>query len=73
MGMHGSPDTSPKVIASLQREIAATFARAGGDRPNQQLGMVMEENGTGNYVACIKAYMERYAHLVKKLGLVETK
>jgi tripartite-type tricarboxylate transporter receptor subunit TctC len=34
MGMHGSPDTSPKVIASLQREIAATFARAGGDRPN---------------------------------------
>ena len=39
----------------------------------QQLGMVMEENGTENYVAFMKADMERYAHLVKKLGLVETK
>lgn len=73
MGMHGSPDTSPKVIARLQAEIAATLREPAVIARMQQLGMVMEENGTENYVAFMKADMERYAHLVKKLGLVETK
>jgi hypothetical protein len=38
-----------------------------------QLGMVMEENGTANYVAFMKRDMERYAQAVKKLGLQEAK
>jgi hypothetical protein len=38
-----------------------------------QLGMVMEENGTVNYAAFMKRAMERYAQVVKKLGLQEAK
>jgi hypothetical protein len=35
--------------------------------------MVMEENGTANYAAFMKRDMERYAQVVKKLGLQEAK
>jgi hypothetical protein len=39
----------------------------------QRLGMVMEENGTANYAAFMKRDLERYAQVVKKLGLQEAK
>jgi len=35
----------------------------------QQFGMVMEENGTANYVEFMKSDMDRYAQAVKKLNL----
>ena len=35
----------------------------------KQLGMVMEENGTANYVQFMKRDMDRYAAAVKKLNL----
>ena len=35
----------------------------------KQLGMVMEENGTANYVQFMKYDMERYTAVVKKLNL----
>jgi hypothetical protein len=38
-----------------------------------QLGMVMEENGTASYVVFMKRDMDRYAQVVKKLGLQEAK
>jgi hypothetical protein len=39
----------------------------------RQLGMVMEENGTANYVAFMQRDIARYAQLVKKLHLQEAK
>ena len=35
----------------------------------KQLDMVMEENGTADYVRFMKYDMERYAEAVKKLNL----
>jgi hypothetical protein len=35
----------------------------------KQLGMVMEENGTANYVQFMQQDMDRYAQAVKKLNL----
>ena len=35
----------------------------------QQLGMVMEENGTANYAAFMQRDLDRYAEIVKKLDL----
>jgi len=35
----------------------------------KQLGMVMEENGTADYVRFMKYDMERYAEAVSKLNL----
>jgi hypothetical protein len=39
----------------------------------QQLGMVMEENGTANYSAFMRRDVALYAEVVKKLGLQEAK
>jgi hypothetical protein len=38
-----------------------------------QLGMVMEANGNASYVAFMKRDMERYAQVIKKLGLQEAR
>jgi hypothetical protein len=35
--------------------------------------MVMEENGSASYAAFMKRDMERYAQVIKKLGLQEAK
>jgi hypothetical protein len=39
----------------------------------QQLGMVMEENGTAHYAAFIERDLKRYAQVVRKLHLQEAK
>jgi tripartite-type tricarboxylate transporter receptor subunit TctC len=73
MGLHAPAGTSPKIIARLQAEIAADMREPAMAARMQQLGMVMEENGTANYAAFMKRDMERYAQVVKKLGLQEAK
>ena len=73
MGLQSPPDTPPKVIARLQAEIATAMREPAMVTRMHQLGMVMEENGTANYVAFMKPDMERYAQVVKKLGLQEAK
>jgi tripartite-type tricarboxylate transporter receptor subunit TctC len=73
MGLHAPAGTPPQIIARLQAEVAATMREPMMAARMQQLGMVMEENGTANYVAFMKRDMERYAQLVKKLGLQEAK
>jgi tripartite-type tricarboxylate transporter receptor subunit TctC len=69
MGMHAPAGTSPKVVARLQAEVAATMREPAMAARMKQLGMVMEENGTANYVKFMKYDMERYAEVVKKLNL----
>jgi tripartite-type tricarboxylate transporter receptor subunit TctC len=73
MGLHAPAGTPPKVIARLQAAIAADMREPAMATRMQQLGMVMEENGTANYVAFMKRDMERYAQVVKRLGLQEAK
>jgi len=69
MGLHAPAGTSPKVVARLQAEVATTMREPSMAARMKQLGMVMEENGTANYVRFMKYDMERYAEAVKKLNL----
>jgi tripartite-type tricarboxylate transporter receptor subunit TctC len=73
MGLHAPSGTPPKVIARLQAEVATAMREPAMATRMHQLGMVMEENGTANYVAFMKRDMERYAQVVKKLGLQQAK
>jgi tripartite-type tricarboxylate transporter receptor subunit TctC len=69
MGLHAPAGTPAKVIARLQTEIAAAMREPAMAARMKQLGMVMEENGTANYVQFMKHDMDRYAAAVKKLNL----
>src|SRR5258706_442954 len=73
MGLHAPSGTPPKVIARLQAEVATAMREPAMATRMHQLGMVMEENGTAKYVAFMKRDMERYAQVVKKLGLQQAK
>jgi len=69
MGLHAPAGTSPKVVARLQAEVAGAMREPAMATRMKQLGMVMEENGTANYVRFMKYDMDRYAQAVKKLNL----
>jgi tripartite-type tricarboxylate transporter receptor subunit TctC len=69
MGLHAPAGTSPKVVARLQAEVATAMREPSMAARMKQLGMVMEENGTANYVRFMQYDMERYAEAVKKLNL----
>jgi len=69
MGLHAPAGTAPKVVARLQAEVATTMREPSMAARMKQLGMVMEENGTADYVRFMKYDMERYAEAVKKLNL----
>src|SRR3954464_15181627 len=69
MGLHAPAGTSPKVVARLQAEVATAMREPSMAARMKQLGMVMEENGTADYVRFMKYDMERYAEAVKKLNL----
>src|SRR6516165_993415 len=73
MGLQAPSGTPPKVIARLQAEVAAAMREPAMVTRMHQLGMVMEENGTASYAAFMKRDMERYAQVIKKLGLQEAK
>ena len=69
MGLHAPAGTPAKVVARLQAEAAGTMREPAMAARMKQLGMVMEENGTANYVQFMKYDMDRYAQAVKKLNL----
>jgi tripartite-type tricarboxylate transporter receptor subunit TctC len=69
MGLHAPAGTASKVVARLQAEVATTMREPSMAARMKQLGMVMEENGTANYVRFMKYDMERYAEAVNKLNL----
>jgi len=73
MGLQAPSGTPPKIIARLQAEVAAAMREPAMVTRMHQLGMVMEENGTANYAVFMKRDMERYAQVVKRLGLQEPK
>ncbi len=69
MGLHAPAGTPPKMVARLQAEAPKAMREPAMAARMKQLGMVMEENGTANYVQFMKHDMERYAAAVKKLNL----
>ncbi len=69
MGLHAAAGTSPKIVARLQAEAAKDMRETAMAARMTQLGMVMEENGTEDYVQFMKYDMERYAQATRKLGL----
>ena len=73
MGLQAPAGTPAPIIARLQAEVAAIMREPAMAARMQQLGMVMEENGTANYVAFMQRDIERYVQVVKKLHLQETK
>ena len=73
MGLQAPSGTPPNIIARVQAAVAAVMREAAIVTRMHQLGMVMEENGTASYAAFMKRDMERYAQVVRKLGLQEGK
>jgi len=69
MGMQAPAGTSSKTLERLQAQAAAVMREPALAARMKQLGMVMEENGTANYVQFMKYDVERYAQAVKKLNL----
>src|SRR5580700_10051159 len=69
MGMFAPAGTSPKIVARLQAEIAKVMREPAMAARMEQLGMVMAENGTANYIAFRRRDAERYTAIVRKLNL----
>jgi tripartite-type tricarboxylate transporter receptor subunit TctC len=69
MGMLAPAGIAPKIVARLQAEIAKVMREPAMAARMEQLGMVMEENGTANYIEFRKRDAERYAAIVRKLNL----
>ena len=69
LGLQAPAGTPPQIIARLQDEVATIMREPAMAARMQQLGMVMEENGTANYAAFIQRDIDRYSEIVKKLNL----
>jgi tripartite-type tricarboxylate transporter receptor subunit TctC len=69
MGLYGPAGTSPQIVARLQTEVAKVMREPAINARMEQLGMIMEEDGTANYIAFTKRDYARYAAIVQKLHL----
>jgi tripartite-type tricarboxylate transporter receptor subunit TctC len=69
LGLQGPAGLSPKIVARLQAIAASAMREPDMAARMQQFGMVMEENGTANYMEFMKSDMDRYAQAVKRLNL----
>lgn len=69
LGLQAPAGTPPEIVARLQAEAAAAMREPAMAARMEQLGMVMEENGTASYVKFIKSDIDRYAAVIRKLNL----
>jgi tripartite-type tricarboxylate transporter receptor subunit TctC len=69
MGLYGPAGTAPRIVARLQAEVARVLREPAMTARMEQLGMIMEEDGTANYIAFTKRDYARYAAIVQKLHL----
>jgi len=69
MGLQAPAGAPARVVARLQAEAAAVMREPAMAARMQQLGMVMQENGTAHYVKFMQDDIQRYAGIVNKLGL----
>jgi tripartite-type tricarboxylate transporter receptor subunit TctC len=69
MGLQAPAGAPAKVVARLQAEAAAAMREPAMSARMNQLGMVMQENGTAHYVKFMQDDLARYAAIVNKLHL----
>jgi tripartite-type tricarboxylate transporter receptor subunit TctC len=69
MGLFAPAGTTPKVVERLQTEVAKVMREPAITARMEQLGMIMEEDGTASYVKFIKRDIERYGAIAHKLNL----
>lgn len=69
MGLYAPAGTSPQIVARLQTEVAKVMREPDMIARMEQFGMIMEEDGTANYIAFTKRDYARYAAIVQKLHL----
>ena len=69
MGLYGPAGTPPRIVARLQTEVAKVMREPAINARMEQLGMIMEEDGTANYIAFTKRDNARYSAIVQKLHL----
>ena len=69
MGLFAPARTSPEIVARLQAEVAKVMREPEMTARMEQLGMIMEEDGTESYVKFIKSDIERYGAISHKLNL----
>jgi tripartite-type tricarboxylate transporter receptor subunit TctC len=69
MGLYGPAGMSSKLVATLQAETAKVMREPAIAARMEQLGIVMEEDGTANYVQFRKDDFALYAGIVHKLNL----
>ena len=69
MGLYAPAGVSPKIVTRLQAEIAKAIREPTITARMEQLGIIMEENGTANYIAFRQQDFERYTDIVHKLHI----
>jgi tripartite-type tricarboxylate transporter receptor subunit TctC len=69
LGLYAPAGAPPQVVTRLAAEAAKVMREPAMTARMNQLGMIMRENGTANYVAFRKQDAERYAAIVRKLNL----
>ena len=69
MGLYAPAGASPQVVTRLAAEAAKVMREPQMTARMEQLGMIMREDGTANYVEYRKQDAERYANIVRRLNL----
>jgi tripartite-type tricarboxylate transporter receptor subunit TctC len=73
MGLYTPAGTPPAIVARLQAEVAKVLREPDMAARMEQLGMILEERGTENYLEFIKRDTARYADIVRKLNITISK
>jgi tripartite-type tricarboxylate transporter receptor subunit TctC len=69
MGLYAPAGVSPKIVTRVQAEIAKAIREPAVTARMEQLGIILEENGTANYIAFRQQDFERYTDIVRKLHI----
>jgi tripartite-type tricarboxylate transporter receptor subunit TctC len=69
LGLYGPAGTPADVVAKLAAETAKLMREPAMTARMEQLGMIMEENGTANYLEFRKRDLARYTDIIHKLNL----
>ena len=69
IGLYAPAGAPPQVVKRLQAEAAKVMREPKMTARMDQLGMIMREDGTANYIEYRKQDAERYANIVRRLNL----
>ena len=69
IGLYAPAGAPPQVVTRLAAEAAKVMREPAMTERMNQLGMIMRENGTADYIEYRKQDAERYANIVRRLNL----